>query len=66
MIFSAYSSFFFIPSHLAFYGFPKQIKSAAAEATAPKIASLDCCDTTHPMTGMKETDVFAKHRYCHR
>ena len=41
-------------------------KSAATEATAPKIVSLDCCDTTHPMTGMKETDVFAKHRNCHR
>lgn len=39
-----------------------QIKSAVTEATALQIVSLDCCDTTHPMTGMKETDVFAKRR----
>ena len=44
----------------------QQIKSAVTEATAPKTVSLDCCDTTHPMTGMKETGVFAERRNCHR
>ncbi len=27
-------------------------KSAATEATAPKIASFNCCDTNHSMVGM--------------
>ncbi len=40
----------------------RQIKSAVTEATALQIVSLDCCDTTHPMTGMKETNVFAERR----